>query len=65
MTTQAWRALVQEAVERDASGDASMLDTVVALLEEQDKARQMLRDMGVGWIGRPLLEMLADCEAKR
>jgi hypothetical protein len=48
-----WRAVVLNAIEQHHVGDDEKLDLLSLLLEEQDAARQALRDNGYGCVGMP------------
>jgi hypothetical protein len=51
MTAEGWRELVL-----DAAGDPTSLDLLARLLEEQDRAKQILRDKGYGCTGMGWLQ---------
>lgn len=55
MTRDGWRALVLEAVRRQEGGDPELLELTAAVLEEQDRAKQALRDKGYGCTGMGIL----------
>lgn len=59
MTREGWEHIVLEAVSRYEQGDSELLQLLSQLLEEQDLARQALRDKGYGWIGLPWDETVA------
>ena len=56
MTREGWRVLVVEAVRRADVGDNQRLDLLSQLLEEQDEAKQILRDAGIGCTGLGIKE---------
>ena len=51
MTKKGWKEIVQWAIEDD-----SRLDLLALVLEEQDRAKQVLRDKGYGCLGVSLLK---------
>lgn len=51
MTRDGWRDIVLSAVHSHDHGDSSQLELLASLLEEQDAAKQALRDKGYGCIG--------------
>ena len=56
MTQDGWKRLAVNAVHTMDNGDNTSIDLLAALLEEQDKAKQVLREKGYGWTGMGILE---------
>lgn len=56
MTEKGWRETVIDAARRHDNGDSELLDLLVRVLREQDRAKQVLRDKGHGWTGLSLLK---------
>lgn len=60
MNAKYWKKLVQSAVESANAGQPKQLDLLAKLLEEQERAKQMLRDKGYGWTGLGIYETVRD-----
>ena len=58
MRVSDWKMLVVEAVDLHNKGDSGRLDNIATYLDEVDRARQKLRDMGYGVTGTPILEQV-------
>ena len=65
MNKEAWRDLAVSAVVRHQAGDDTALDLLGRLLEEQEQAKDLLRNAGYGWTGTGLLETARKAIADR
>lgn len=63
MKKEGWINLVIEAVREHDAGDSEKLDLLGRLLEEQDQAKQMLRDRGYGVTGTPWIDTVSEVES--
>ena len=63
MTRDGWRDIVLNAVYRHECGKSDLLDLLSFLLTEQDAARQSLRELGFGCVGRPWPGIVEDIQA--
>lgn len=58
MTQEGWRQLAINAVRKIDDGDDTSIELLSQLLEEQDAAKQALRDKGYGCTGMGILETI-------
>lgn len=58
MTVQGYREGIIKAVEEHYAGDSTYLNMIAEVLEEQDEAKQALRDKGYGHTGLSLLRTI-------
>lgn len=56
MTLGGWRELALNAFRKYEAGDSELLDLMAGVLEQQDRAKQILRDKGYGWTGLDIIE---------
>lgn len=60
MTREGWKQSIAQAVNDALNGDASLVDLLASLLEEQDNAKASLQNKGYGCCGIPWVDLVEE-----
>jgi len=63
MTSDGWKELILQAAYEESVGNNKSVDLLAKLLEEVDRAKQLLRDKGYGVTGVGILETVNEVPA--
>ena len=63
MKSDGWKELILQAAYEESVGDHKSVDLLAKLLEEVDRAKQLLRDKGYGVTGMGIFETVNEVPA--
>lgn len=65
MTPEGWKNTIRSIAKQDRDGTSDALELLAAHMAEVDQARQLLRDLGFGVAGTPILDQVRAIPAER